>query len=311
MRLFKFCMGLLMCIAFASEVSAQVPAPAIFQTDSFAQFRFAHRGGYAYGPENAMYTISTNLHFFDVNAIEVDIRMTSDKELVLFHDETVERILEFDTPQKVTEFTEAEITSIPYRDHSIGEIFVPTFSEFMDSVFAIAFRDKKEFVVELDFKPTGDDLEPALDALMKEVEKQEQKYGDAIYRYFYIGTFYPDVLKGVRARSEKIVTAFAVSSSPDESKLLARIAIWLSPILVRKHKASGIEPLMCMVNKRYVRRWRRRGCFINAWTANTACQKEYLRQFPVAFTTNCPLQACEPDPSDQIPTNKKWCKNCK
>lgn len=251
-----------------------------------------------------------NLRDLNVNALEVDIRLTRDNHLVVFHDETVERILQIDEPKRVRDMTLAEITSIPYRDESQGLIFVPTFSEFVDTMVSLVARDSLKFMVELDFKPHDEDLDPAINELINVVDQMEFLYGDTLYHYFYVGTFYPNVLKAIREKSDKIVTAFAVHSAPPSSKFAARVGIWISPMLVKKNGCAGIEPYQCMVTKGYVNRWIKRGCFINAWTANLQCEKDYLKQFPVAFTTNCPGQACEPDPSDLVSKAKKWCKKC-
>jgi hypothetical protein len=71
-----------------------------------------------------------------------------------------------------------------------------------------------------------------------------------------------------------------------------------------------IEPNICMINDRFVKKWHKKGILINAYTANTKCEKKYLENFKIAYTTNCPIGSCEPDPSDQIGKPKKWCKKC-
>ena len=84
-----------------------------------------------------------------------------------------------------------------------------------------------------------------------------------------------------------------------------------SPFLVKKYGCSLIEPNHCMVTKRYVKRWTRRGVAINAYTANSACEKAYLDALGIAYTTNCPESTCEDDASDQTGKKKGWCKSCK
>jgi glycerophosphoryl diester phosphodiesterase len=314
MQVFHLIVGFLLLLGSFSCTSSRSLIPAqqwsTFQPEQFAQFRLAHRGGYAHGPENAISTMVHNLVDLKVNALEVDLRLTRDNHLVVFHDETVERILEIDEPKRVRDMSLAEITSIPYRDQSMGLTFVPTFAQFVDTMAALVARDSLKFMVELDFKPHEEDLEPAVSELIKVVNQMEFLYGDTLYHYFYVGTFYPNVLKAVRERSDKIVTAFAVNSAPPSHKFAARMAIWFSPMFVRKNGCAGIEPYQCMVDAGYVKRWQRRNCFINAWTANLACEKEYLSQFPIAFTTNCPGNICEPDPSDLVSVLQGWCKKC-
>lgn len=310
----QYLLGIFILIGSFSCSASKKTIPAqewsTFQPAQFAQFRFAHRGGYAHGPENAISTMVHNLKDLGVNALEVDIRITRDNHLVVFHDETVERILDINEPKRVRDMSLAEITAIPYRDQSKGLTFVPTFAQFVDTMAALVARDSLKFMVELDFKPHEEDMEPAVSELIKVVKQMEFLYGDTLYHYFYVGTFYPNVLKAIREQSDKIVTAFAVNSAPPSNKFAARAAIWLSPIFVRKNACAGIEPYQCMVDAKYVRRWQKRNCFINAWTANRACEKDYLEQFPVAYTTNCPTSVCEPDPSDLVSKLQGWCKKC-
>ena len=60
-----------------------------FSHDFFEKQRFAHRGGYANGPENTIETILDNINH-GVGAIEIDVEMTKDQKLVIFHDATIE-----------------------------------------------------------------------------------------------------------------------------------------------------------------------------------------------------------------------------
>jgi hypothetical protein len=69
---------------------------------------------------------------------------------------------------------------------------------------------------------------------------------------------------------------------------------------------------MCLITKRYVRKWQRKGILINTYTANTQCEKQYLEQFGIAYTSNCPLEpSCAGDPSDEPGKPVKWCKTCR
>ncbi len=60
-----------------------------FSPENFNQLRIAHRGGYAYGPENTLEAICNNIRTRNIQAMEIDLQMTSDGYLVLFHDETL------------------------------------------------------------------------------------------------------------------------------------------------------------------------------------------------------------------------------
>jgi glycerophosphoryl diester phosphodiesterase len=103
-----------------------------FQPESFHRLRFAHRGGYAYGPENTLELIANNVRRRGVNAIEIDLQITRDGHLVLFHDERVSRILDTERDARVSELSLAELQAIPLRDQSMGLVYVAKFADFLD-----------------------------------------------------------------------------------------------------------------------------------------------------------------------------------
>ncbi|MFK7925115.1 MAG: glycerophosphodiester phosphodiesterase [Bacteroidia bacterium] len=280
-----------------------------FAPDFFEQQRFAHRGGYANGPENTIETILYNINN-GVGAIEIDVELTKDNQLVIFHDATIERVLQTDEARSVQEMTLAEITAIPLRDESQGKQYVASFKSLIDTLTKLIPTKEIDFLLEIDFKPHGDAGIIGVDKLMEVLNEEVDNFGDGLYNYFFVSTFYPDVLKLLREKDPLVKIALGVNNTPDSSVLLARMAILLSPMFIKNSGASIIEPNMCMVTPRYVKKWHKRGVMINAYTANTACEKENLEQFDIAYTTNCPTGTCIPDISDQIGKPQKWCKGC-
>lgn len=289
-----------------AQIGSKTPFPNTFST-----YRFAHRGGYAYGPENTIQTILYNIREKGVKGVEIDIRQTRDGSLVLFHDETIGRILETDQDVPLESLTLAELQAIPMRDKQFGTLYVQELSTLVDSLRHVIENEGHYFIVEIDFKPHGDATEAAVKKLIGCIMDQSKIAGKSLFRYFFISTFYPEVLKSLRAHAEDAVLAFAVNRDPDKQKLKARLGILASPFLVKKYGCTLIEPNHCMVTKRYVKRWRRRGVLINAYTANSACEKAHLEKLGVAFTTNCPEGICADDASDQTGKKKGWCKACR
>jgi len=290
---------------FAGETFAQH-----FTYNFFENLAFAHRGGYAFGPENTLKTIVTNIGN-GVYAIEIDIMLTKDKQLVLFHDKTIERVLASDQKLSIEELSLAELSQIPLRDSTQGLQYICTLDQLVDSLVSIlADKPDVDFLLELDFKPNGAQKMAALEALSKLIEKYEPRIGPRIYEYFFVSTFYPDVLAAVHQLNPKIVTAFAINKAAESQKLKARLAVLLAPRFVRKHHAKIIEPNRCMINEKFVKKWKKKGILINTYTLNTECQKAYIAQFKIAYTTNCPDGFCPDDPSDALGKQKKWCKKC-
>lgn len=300
---------LLPTLFFSLCLSTTAQTSDHFDPQFFHQQEFAHRGGYAYGPENALETILDNINNGHL-AIEVDVQMTKDHQLVLFHDKTISRILASDSTTEVKYLTLAELLTIPYRDHP--NIFVPTLESLMDTlVTMIKLRQADDLIVELDFKPHGDGiLKPAVEELLRILANKEAKIGPSIYNHFFVSSFYPFVLKTIREKNKVLKTAFAVNSNPNKHKFKGKSGVIFANMVIGKYDVQILEPNLCIITEKFAEKWHKKGILINGYTANTECQKAHLKKLQVAFTSNCPSSTCEPDASDQIENGKKWCKSC-
>ena len=56
-----------------------------------APLLIAHRGGAALAPENTMAAFRHAVHEWDADILEMDVRLTADRRVVVIHDETVDR----------------------------------------------------------------------------------------------------------------------------------------------------------------------------------------------------------------------------
>lgn len=278
--------------------------PAHFETQVFA-----HRGGYATGPENTLHTVMQNIRR-KITAIEIDLQLTKDNRLILFHDDTISRLLCTDARRQITDMTWEELKTIPLRDSSQGKMYVTLFADLADSLFAALPEIGPGFILELDFKPHGDALAPAVNELQQYAARGEKLFGEKFYNCFYISTFYPSVLKYLHKHCPHMVYGFAVNSQAQQQRIAARAAVLLAPFFVKRHHATVMDVNICRLTPRYVKRWHRRHVLVNAYTANTACEKEYIRKLQVAYTTNCPQGVCSNNSSDQMGKPVRWCKTC-
>lgn len=297
-----------MLLLLGNNVHSQ-KAGSLFEPAYFETQRFAHRGGYFFGTENTVSTILSNLSN-NVTSIEIDVRLTRDEKLILFHDETTERLLETEKKHSISELSLEELRSIPFKNSKSNQK-INTLAELLDtlSVF-IPANNIENFLLELDFKPHGEKAENAVDELLLLLGKYEKVYGAQIYEHFFVSSFYPEVLKALYKKNRNIKTAFAVNNSPKKNKLAAKLAVVFAPIVIRKYEVEIIEPNIFMITEKFVKKWHRRGVLINAYTANTKCEKNYLEQFQIAYTTNCPFGFCKGDPSDELGKPKQWWKKC-
>ena len=107
----------------------------------------AHRGWSEAYPENTMEAFRAAVKL-GVDQIETDIRITADGELVLIHDETVNRTT--DGVGKVCQLTLEQIRSLDAgvkKDEKFREARVPTFIEFMEYI-----KDIPDITIDLELK---------------------------------------------------------------------------------------------------------------------------------------------------------------
>lgn len=96
-----------------------------------------HRGAAALEPENTLLSIGRAIEI-GVNAVEIDVRLSKDKEIVVIHDSTVDRTTDGTGP--VCSFTVDELKKL---DAGKGQR-IPTLQEVIDFI-----GNKVELVIEL------------------------------------------------------------------------------------------------------------------------------------------------------------------
>ncbi|HRZ85236.1 MAG TPA: glycerophosphodiester phosphodiesterase family protein [Candidatus Paceibacterota bacterium] len=132
--------------------------------------KIAHRGAKGYGEENTINAFRKALTM-DIDAIELDIRKCKTGELIVIHDETVERTT--NGRGLVTEKTFSEIRKLRTKDNQ----FIPTLQESLDVI------DKKTKVaIELKVK---DIAEPISRIIKDYVKNKGWNYNDFIIFSFH------------------------------------------------------------------------------------------------------------------------------
>ena len=110
-------------------------------------FVAAHRGWSAAYPENSMIAFQKAAEL-GVDQIELDIRVTKDDVLVVFHDETVDRVS--DGTGKVRDFTLEELQKLDIgikRGPEFAGTRIPTLVEFLDFI-----KTLPDMTVDFEFK---------------------------------------------------------------------------------------------------------------------------------------------------------------
>lgn len=103
------------------------------------QMIYAHRGASGYAPENSLraFNLSARMH---ADGVELDVQRTRDGRLVVYHDETLERLTHATGP--LCDYTYDELQSYPLlrAPGATGEDVIPLFSDVLALLFRLGLR---------------------------------------------------------------------------------------------------------------------------------------------------------------------------
>lgn len=259
------------------------PSGPSINTVNFAGHEFAHRGGYQYGPENTLATIQESIKR-GAKAIEVDVQISKDGQLVLFHDEMLDKVS--DGKGRVSDYTLAELKKFRVKDinGNLTEERIASLKEVLEATPSYVF-------IELDCKRFVPDL--ALFA-----QKLAELYKDQSYlKRMFISALHPLLIYFVRQQNPEIVTAFTTVPTSGQGEIVDSIltSSWLPLFL----GVGIIEPNRARVNQGFIEYWTRKDRVLNVWTLNTEKDKAKFLGTKVSFTSNCPGDFCADQKDDE------------
>ena len=215
----------------------------------------AHRGDVANAPEN---TIPAFRKALDLGAdgIELDVRLTRDEKLVVFHDRTLERTSNGRGP--VSSFTLADIRSL-----DVGSWFDPAFkgetAPTLDEVFESLPSD---YLINVEMK-----------VILKGMNQIAHLVADTISRHArwastLVASFNPVALYHLRRLEPRISRGY-IWSKRHPYPIRAR---WLSPLV----QAQWYDPANDSYNLNLHRKARRLGRRVLAWDLDFDCDLEAM-----------------------------------
>lgn len=175
----------------------------------FANRNYAHRGFYLPDqsiPENSLDAFKRAVEFD--YGVELDVQFTRDRQLIVFHDDTLKRACGVDA--RVDEYTFEELQALRLFD---TEHRIPLFSEVLK-----ALDGRVPAIVELKSRP---DYKPLCEAVLSMLSEYEgafcvESFDPRIVRYFRLSA--PHIIRGQltqpyssRSRSKSPAAAFAMS----------------------------------------------------------------------------------------------------
>ena len=243
-------------LAFLEKVEASLESK--FIKDSREYFvNYAHRGASEYAPENTFSAFHMGA-MMGANGIETDVQMTKDGVLVLFHDDTIERL----TGEKgsVSDYTLEELKKFTFEKNGFtGKIAV--FEEFL-----------KQFGMRT--------IELAIEIKQAGIEK---KVVDMICKYdclkkVIVTSFMFDSIKKVKEYAPNIRVGCLVKTVDDA--ILAQL---------RESKVDELCPLAEEVTDSNVHKWHRMGFNVRAWgVKNEELMRRVYDSMADGMTVNFP-----------------------
>ena len=201
---------------------------------------YAHRGASTYTPENTMMAFYTGM-YMGANGIETDVQRTKDGVLVLFHDDTIDRMM--NGTGRLADYTLAQLREMDVCNYGLTDKIV-VFEDFLQH---FAFRD---IVFAIELKGPGVEEETA-DLLRKYnlVEKT------------VVTSFELDYLKKFRAYAPEFETGYLCGAS-EGNPITAELEQELLELGI-----TEICPEVADMTEELVAHWHSQGFRVRAWGA--------------------------------------------
>lgn len=198
---------------------------------------YAHRGASTYTPENTMLAFYTGM-YMGANGIETDVQRTKDGVLVLFHDDTVDRMT--NGTGKLADFTLEELRALDISKNGLVDKIV-VFEDFLQH---FAFRD---IVFAIELKGPGVEEETA--DLLRKYNMVEKTV---------VTSFELEYLKKFRAYAPEFETGYLAEDEPLDETLdntLLQLGV------------TEMCPKVEDMTKEMVDRWHKLGLRVRCWGA--------------------------------------------
>jgi len=215
------------------------------------EIKIGHRGAGGEAPENTLKSFDEAIKSNVINAIELDVRRTKDKKLIVMHDEKLKRLAGID--KYVGELTLKEIKEIIIDGEQI-----PTLKEALD------FIDHKVKYILIEIKEPG-------------YEEEVLKEAKPVKDIAIIVSFHEDALRRVRELDDKIKTGFIYVNErrPIEKAL--------------EFKAQYLLPLYRFTHTENVEKAHENELKVIVWTINTREEAiEYAKKGVDGIATDYP-----------------------
>ena len=208
---------------------------------------YAHRGARCNAPENTIPAFETALDM-GIDGVELDVQCSSDGQLVVIHDFSVDKTTSGSGP--VEKFTAAELAALDAGSHFSAEyagVGVPTLEQVLE-----VLQGRCQLNIEI--KSMDRDGGRAVDLVAKLVQERN------LYDQVLISSFNPITLIKMRWVDPKVPIGLLY-----EKALPAHLeSAWLSPIIA----PQALHPYYPIIDAELVDWGHSNGYAVNTWTVN-------------------------------------------
>ena len=213
---------------------------------------FAHRGFSGQYPENTILAFD-KAHELGADGFELDIQLTSDQKIVVFHDRTLER-----TTNGHGRLVRYSLPELKQYDAGQGE-HIPALAELLKTYYL-----GPQLMIELKYHTSGN-YQPLVDALVKLLKRFKLKYPPIICSFNWPALIY------LRSKNRSINIAVLHTRKPFPRVLkIAKLV-----------KASAISTNIDEISGRKAALAKALGLKIYVWTVNSKKQAALCRQLGV------------------------------
>ncbi|HIX76474.1 MAG TPA: glycerophosphodiester phosphodiesterase [Candidatus Fusicatenibacter merdavium] len=232
---------------------------------------FAHRGASAYAPENTLEAFQLAMNQ-GADGIELDVQLTKDGELVVIHDETIDRVS--DGKGAVRDYTLEELKKISVSNHfeQYPDVKIPTLRE----VLELVKPGTMEINIEL---KTGIFWYPEIERKVLELVKEEGMEDRIIY-----SSFNHYSVQKIKELSPEAETAYLIGD------VMLDVAAY-----TKNTGIKGLHPALFHVKMAdFLKEYKESGIALRVWTVNEKDQIRWLIDEGVdAVITNYPDRGLE------------------
>ena len=229
---------------------------------------WAHRGAGGwdkqYAPENTMPAFEKAVEM-GADGIELDVQFSKDGEIVICHDETIDRTSNGSGAVRAYTLKELKQFNFCSVHPEFGFVEIPTLREVLD------FMKDKDFQLNIELKTSNYDY-PGLEEATAQMVREYGLGDRVIYSSFSMAS-----LRKLRQVDKKANIAILCSKD------------FVLPEDIEAINAVAIHPWEQMITAEKVKKWHKWGVKVNTWAVNRPERiKELIAMRIDAFITDCP-----------------------